>query len=628
MQSFRADIQGLRALAVVPVLLFHFGISLLPGGFVGVDVFFVISGFVITTGLIEKIETDNFTFGEFYKRRAYRILPALMLICALTAAAAWWLLLPPDLLDFGRSLIAVLLSASNIWFWKTSGYFAPESRSAPLLHCWSLAVEEQFYLCMPLAMVLGARWLKGRWLWFIVPTMLISLAICIISVFLGPTGGFYLLPSRAWELMVGATVAAIAIQQDKVSATHCRRLLREAAALIGIGLIAWSMLTLHETDIFPGWNAIPPVIGAGLLIWAGIGQKPPQVNALLSLKPMVLIGTISYSLYLVHWPIAAFFYYRFMITPTLGQAMMMLALSVTIATASYLLIEKPPRKPVPRWRHTLPALASMIFCGLIGVSVMFVVEAGAPRRYPGFSMVNYSAQAEWGGPHCFNEILSKPIPWDAELCTRTHGRQHRILLWGDSFAAQYVPGLIRDAPARNADILQYTFAGCPPILAYNSLSRLGCSVSNARVPSIIEHEHIDTVVISARWSDVPLRTLRRLHETVATLRGLGIQVFVIGQSPEFLANTQRIDYLSGQSAAAQGRWQVSFNPALESTLAVEAEAATFIDPLAALCHSSICPYRKGKSWLFGDYGHFSAAGSLLAVRSYFPLAKQPKKDAN
>ncbi len=216
MQKFRPDIQGLRALAVLRVLLFHFGVSVVPGGFVGVDVFFVISGFVITTGPIESIASGSFTFSGFYGRRAYRILPALMLTCAVTTVAAWWLLLPPDFLAFGRSLIAVLFSASNFWFWKTSGYFAPESQSAPPLHCWSLGVEEQFDLCMPLAMMLLAPWLRGRWLRLIMPVLLFRLAICIAMVFLGPSSGFYLLPSRAWELMVGAAVAATAARSGRV----------------------------------------------------------------------------------------------------------------------------------------------------------------------------------------------------------------------------------------------------------------------------------------------------------------------------------------------------------------------------------------------------------------------------
>ncbi len=227
--------------------------------------------------------------------------------------------------------------------------------------------------------------------------------------------------------------------------------------------------------------------------------------------------------------------------PTLRGAVMMLGLSLLLAAASYGLVERPLRKPGPRLRRTLPALGSMLFCGLIGAGGLIVAAAGVPQRYPGLAMINASAQNEWGGPHCFNETLSQPIAWDAARCTRTHGPRHRILLWGDSFAAQYVPGLIRDAPARDAAILQYTFAGCPPILAYNSLSRLGCAVSNAKVPDLVRQAHIDAVVISARWTDVPHRTLLRLHETVAALRGLGVQVFVIGQSPEFQADTQRID---------------------------------------------------------------------------------------
>ena len=241
------------------------------------------------------------------------------------------------------------------------------------------------------------------------------------------------------------------------------------------------------------------------------------------------------------------------------------------------------------------------------------------QRYPDFLPAMADAHDLWGGGHCFNEVLNKPIDWDPQACARTHGPGRRILLWGDSFAAQYAPGLAASPAARGLTVLQYSFAGCPPIFAFESLSRRGCTVSNAEVPAILRRQHIDEVVLAARWTETPRHTLLRLHETVERLRALGVGVVVIGQSPEFSADVQRIDYLSGQSRAALGRWTVSFDPAINRTIAAQAQDAQFVDPMATLCTGNLCPYRIGREWLFGDYGHYSAIGSLRAVNRYFPL---------
>jgi peptidoglycan/LPS O-acetylase OafA/YrhL len=623
--TIREDIQGLRAIAVLPVLLFHFDIDLLPGGFVGVDIFFVISGYVITLGLIRGLCSGQFSLRGFYVRRIRRLAPALLATCALTSLAAWCVLLPPDLAAFGRSMIAVLLSVSNMYFWQMSGYFAPESQSQPLLHCWSLAVEEQFYLIMPGAMLLTWRYLGGRWLWLIVPVGVTSLAICLACAFVAASAGFYLLPPRAWELMLGAGLATYAHDHGRMA--H-GMVLRQALSWLGFGFIASTMLTLHDRDPFPAWNALMPCLGTALLIWSGSGAGPlPMVNRALSIGPARFVGRISYSLYLVHWPIAALFRYRLLRGPDPIEAVLMLALSLILAWLMWWLVEKPGRLPAGsgatggttmRKRMGRLALVAGGFVALTGLGAVMAV-AGVPARFPDFVAAHTSAQAEWGGPQCFNEKLSRPIPWDERRCTRTHGPRHRILVWGDSFAAHYIPGLMRNAAARDADVLQYTFAGCPPVLAFGSLSRIGCSISNARVPAMLDRLHIDTVVLAARWTDTPHHTLLQLHGTIAALKAHGARVYLIGQSPEFSADVQRIDYLSGQHRAPVGQWRISFDPAINRLLARESAHATFIDPLAALCHGDLCPYRQGDTWLYGDYGHFSASGSLLAANKYFPV---------
>ena len=241
-------------------------------------------------------------------------------------------------------------------------------------------------------------------------------------------------------------------------------------------------------------------------------------------------------------------------------------------------------------------------------------------RAADFVAIDADAHDEWGGARCFNEALAHAIVWDAVACARTRGPGRRVLLWGDSMAAHYTPGIVRMAAGRGATVLEYTFAGCPPILAFTSVSRPGCMVSNAAVPDLVRRQHIDTVVMAALWTDAPLHTLLRLNETVARLQAEGVRVIVIGQSPAFAADPQRIDYLSGQTLAPVGRWRISFDPAINNLLAGQAHGARFIDPLAALCAGgTTCPYRIGRAWLYGDSHHFSIAGSTLAAERYFPL---------
>jgi len=608
------------------VVLYHFGLEAFSGGFAGVDVFFVISGYVISAGLIDGIAAGSFTFAGFYQRRVRRIAPALVVTCLFTSVAAWWLLLPPDLADYSSSLIATLLSVSNFYFWRHSGYFAPQSQSQPLLHCWSLAVEEQFYLFMPMAMALAAPWLRGKWLRFMVPVWLVSFAICIAAVFVGPTSGFYLLPSRTWELMTGAIIAALASQRGEATVS---RGLREAAAIVGLLLVVAGYALLDETMAFPAWNALLPCLGTGLIIWAGIGNdRLPVINRMLCWGPLTAIGTISYSMYLVHWPIAAFYHYRMMASPTLLAAAIMLITTIALAALMYRLIEQPIRTKSFGGERKLIAAGAATLAGLLLFGGVVVQQDGFPNRYPGFEP-GTTSHAGWGGPHCFNEDVTRPIDWDPRGCTRVHGGGDRILLWGDSYAAHYTTGLVLDAPAIRADVMQYSMPGCPPILAFDSFSRVGCAQSNRRVPALIQAERIGTVVLAARWTEVPRRTLLRLHETVAMLRARGTQVVVIGQSPEFVADPHRIDWISGQTHQPNGLWRASFDPAINRVLAAQTNAGDgrFVDPMASLCPDGQCVYRRGKTWLYRDFGHFSDEGSLQAVRLYFPtgaLAGKPE----
>jgi len=291
--NYRAEIDGLRALAVLPVILFHAGFELFGGGFVGVDVFFVISGYLSTTILIEDIESDRFSLLSFYERRARRILPALFFILMLCTLFAWLWMLPKQMTDFSLSLIAVALFGSNILFWQESGYFAAASEEKPLLHTWSLAVEEQYYLLFPLFLLFALRFGKNKVFWTIVIFASFSLAMSEWGWRNKPEANFYLAPTRAWELFAGSIAAF----------TLLKRGLRSSNFLSMLGLVAicFAIFVYDENTPFPSVYAFVPVVGVVLLIlFAG---KDTLAAKLLSTRIMVGIGLISYSAYLWHQPL-------------------------------------------------------------------------------------------------------------------------------------------------------------------------------------------------------------------------------------------------------------------------------------------------------------------------------------
>jgi peptidoglycan/LPS O-acetylase OafA/YrhL len=619
--NHREDIDGLRALAVVPIVLFHFGAALLSGGYVGVDVFFVISGFVIARSIAADVDAGRFSVRAFYVRRVCRILPALVVTVAITTVAAIWLLLPEDLVTHFRSVAAIGGFSSNIFFWRSSGYFEAAAQTRPLLHSWSLAVEEQFYFFAPVPLaLLHRRWPRG-WLRAILIVAAGSLAVSIAMVFTAPTAGYFLLPSRAWELLLGAAVARAS------AAPSQKPMAREGLAALGLAMVAGSMVLLDEKSAFPGWNALFPCVGTVLIILAGTGAgRMPVANRLLSTAGPRAIGRISYSLYLVHWPIVAFFQYRLMRPPTASEGAAMLIVSIALAALSWRFVEEPVRRyayrlrDVPRAQWRIIGVGLAVSTTLIAAGLAGAAAGGWPQRFPGYHPVAVSGQELWGGATCFNENPSRPIAWRADRCTRTHGQGGRVLLWGDSHAAHYMPGLIAEQRALDRTVLQYTFAGCPPIFAYFSAARIGCSQSNARVPALIRHYGITRVVIAARWDEVPWRTLQQLHLTVAALQRLGVRVTVIGPSPIFGVTPQAFDYLSGQAGHRTGTAVARLDPGMTALVRREAARAEYVDPLPSLCPNGACPYRSGSTWLYADDGHLSAAGSRQAARAFMIAA--------
>ena len=272
--KYRPEIDGLRALAVIPVILFHAGFEIFSGGFVGVDVFFVISGYLITTILIEDIENKRFSIVNFYERRARRILPALFSVMLVCIPFAWMWMLPSQMKDFSQSLVAVSLFASNILFWRESGYFDAAAEEKPLLHTWSLAVEEQYYVVFPIFLILAWRFGKNRVFWMIVVMAAISLLLSEWGWRNKATANFYLAPTRAWELFAGS-IAAFVIQKQGVRKNN-------PLALVGLAAILFSIFFYDEATPFPSVYALVPVLGVVLIVL--YAEKETIVAKLLSVK--------------------------------------------------------------------------------------------------------------------------------------------------------------------------------------------------------------------------------------------------------------------------------------------------------------------------------------------------------
>ncbi|MDC1499595.1 acyltransferase [Amylibacter sp.] len=332
--KYRAEIDGLRALAVVPVILFHAGFELFSGGFVGVDVFFVISGYLITTILIEDIENKRFSIVNFYERRARRILPALFFVMLVCIPFAWMWMLPNQMKDFSQSLVAVSLFASNILFWRESGYFDAAAEEKPLLHTWSLAVEEQYYVLFPIFLIFAWRFGKNRVFWMIVVMSVISLMLSEWGWRNKATANFYLAPTRAWELFSGS-IAAFVVQKYGVQKNNL-------LSLIGLAAIIFSIFCYDETTPFPSVYALVPVLGVVMLVL--YADKETLAAKLLSTKGFVGVGLISYSAYLWHQPLFAFARIRSLEHPSVSLMLSLTLASLALAYFSWRYIEKPFRK--------------------------------------------------------------------------------------------------------------------------------------------------------------------------------------------------------------------------------------------------------------------------------------------
>jgi peptidoglycan/LPS O-acetylase OafA/YrhL len=456
--EYRADIDGLRAIAVLAVVLDHLKVPPFSGGYVGVDVFFVISGFLITTVLLADIRSGQPSLFRFYERRARRILPALFAVSFATCLAALLLFMPRELSEFGQSLSSVGLFASNFYFWSEVDYFDIPATSKPLLHTWSLAVEEQFYVLYPLLLLVTARWFKGSALLiFLTALGLLSFVLSIYLTQHAPPAAFYLLPPRAAELLIGAVLVA-------APAWSMRRVWAEMLAGFSLGMIGFAVVRYDTSTAFPGLAAALPCLGAAGLIVAGRSQVT-LVTRGLQLPPVVWIGLISYSLYLWHWPIFVMAKYYAMRDLTALERAIVLFASFVLAALSWRFVEQPVRRRTvllgPRRLFAAAGAATGI---LVAVGVVIVSTNGLPQRLPA-NVVTILNPETYLHPYrdCHSRDPARLEKFDVcHIGDPTAAPSFLIL--GDSHADMLVPAIADAARAVGRSGVIFTSAGCAPEL--------------------------------------------------------------------------------------------------------------------------------------------------------------------
>lgn len=524
--KYRADIDGLRAIAILSVVGFHAFPQWIKGGFVGVDIFFVISGFLISSIIFGNLEKNSFSYYDFYARRIKRIFPALILVLVTSFVFGWYLLLPDEYKQLGKHIAAGAGFISNLTLWNEAGYFDKASDTKPLLHLWSLGIEEQFYIFWPL--LLGLVW-KYR-LNFLTITLFIAAASFSANVFTtttNPVADFYSPLSRFWELMIGGVLAYLMLHKPH----HMPKNTNWQSA-IGLLLIAVAVMCINKDRTFPGWLALLPTLGAFLIISA---QPAAWVNRyLLGNRVLVWIGLISYPLYLWHWPVLAFLRITESGMSSVGIRIVAVLISFLLAWLTYWIIEKPIRFKAGNWKViVLCVLLTLI--GFIGFNTY-------QRDGLSFRMMKISPELmgfkpdvakDWRLNQCFLEDSDK----FSDICLEN--KKPLIFLWGDSHAAALYAGLKKMQSEYEFGIAQYTASGCKPLIGKYVADEEFCKGINDKNLALIEIIKPELVLLHANWSDI--NDLTDLEITISSLKKVGIKnIVLLGPEPAWKEELPRI----------------------------------------------------------------------------------------
>lgn len=628
---YRPEIDGLRALAVLPVVLYHTGLGF-PGGFIGVDVFFVISGFLISSLILRDLEAGKFTFKSFWERRARRILPAMFCMVLVTLIAGWFVLLPGDYAKLGRSTLFQAIFGANIFFWLESGYFAPAAEQMPLLHTWSLAVEEQFYLIVPLLFVGLFRFpiMRTRFalLAFVLLGIAGSLAGSAYGVVHHPSAAFYLLPSRAWELLLGIFVALAPLRSN-------RAFLRETLCWLGLLLILVPCFAYTKNTPFPGLAAVPPCLGTAMFIWAtgqvaDLKSSMPSAARILTSRPFVFTGLVSYSFYLVHWPIVAYSMYLAMAPLGLVHRIGLLLLAFGLSVLMWRFVEMPFRKrSLCASRRTLFAFSGGAIVTLLVFGSTVLLAHGFPQRLSPQANRYVSA----GVANAFNRPTSIT---DAENGTfiplgKPGPGKPTAMVWGDSHAIAAMPAFDAFLAHSGMSGLGAAAYRTAPLLDVNWPERSGINHTavetfNRAVLSYIQKHSIPEIFLVARWDlyekALGNKTLgESLITTVKQIVAAGSQPWIVLDPPcyEFnVPNKLALAAMFGLDIASKGEQPGDWNGLTRSGNTLDEIAAAggrILNLRSALLDRSTNRFllqMNGES-LYSDSDHLSEYGAKTVL---------------
>lgn len=659
--TYRPDIDGLRAIAITAVVAYHVGFPLVTGGFVGVDIFFVLSGFLITTMLFkEAAQTGRISLQAFYARRVRRLLPASSFVLIVSIFLAYFFLIPigDEQLKFARSAAAAALFASNIYFWKSSGsYFDGPSDQIPLLHTWSLSVEEQFYLFWPILLigvVRFANWRRIKLQTIVLLTLtamfVISLAISLWLSVESPSAGFYLLTARIWELSAGA-ILGVLLQKDAIPNVAKSRWIAEVIALLGLFALAAACFYFDATMRFPGWIALLPVVGTTALILAGALSNKTFVFNLLSVKPMVLIGKLSYSWYLWHWPLLAFLKIENLGETYLSQKIAVAGFALVLAYLTYRYLENPVRMARPWWFSTnsgsLKAGVLLILASLAAAAILLTVRGYAKEtslsKQVSFALTDYS-------PFRFKCMFDGSLPLrtikNADCEIRNQTTTNAVVVWGDSHADHWMPLLIDRF--KNYQIKEYYMPGCPPLQGNDRFGIPNCRLFNDQVIDVLKMDsNIKGIILAARWPaylGVPAISNKQkidgpiyfdtsatstqealkiftesLDRTLNAIDKVGLKTLVMAPTPEFKLSIPscviRKSLASCQSSRTENdAYRDQAMVALRGVIAKHPNVR-LANGYDALCNEKICPVIQNEKVMYLDEDHLTGSGAKHALTS-------------
>lgn len=628
--GYRPDIDGLRAIAVCSVVAYHAAPNLAPGGFIGVDVFFVISGFLISGIIFADLEVGKFSFLNFYLRRVRRILPPLLAVLVAVWVAGWFILMPEDYSVLGLHLSAASVFVSNFVLGQEAGYFDKSAELKPLLHLWSLAVEEQFYLLWPAAAYCFWKWRANLTLCLAV-LLLASFTLHVFAVREYPTWDFYSLPTRLWELGLGAMLALF-----KTPSITAR--LRESVGIVGGSLVLISVFASGGVTEKLLWLSLLSTAGAAMLILAG----PLSIaGRALSLTPIVWVGLISYPLYLWHWPLFSFARIASLGEPSPTIKGLLVVASFALAYATYRYIEPVRYLHGSGWRGQVPqALLGVL--AIVGIAGLATIAAdGFPRRYPDpvRSLAAYKYDLAGYGRACLLSAEQDASHYGKSCDGRSASTAERplILLWGDSHAAQLRPGLLEIGEARGHSVAQFNSNACPPILGLEVKEHPYCVQNNEFALEKIKELRPQVIVMAGQWWAMPEAGFSKLETTLSTLTQIPYtkSIVLVGPVPVWNPSlpARLIDYYrTSVPKHVPDRMQgASLFPAIDVRFEALAarDGVALVLPSRVFCTNEGCATRASQGTdmepLAWDSAHLTSAGSrAVAMAIYEALsAKAP-----